>query len=464
MFDRIMTNGVLGMTAQTKALGNISDNISNATTVGYKSSDTSFQDLVLANRYGSSSGAGVTAVKTLNADKQGHIAETGVGTNAAISGNGFFLVQAMASADKAMTATGEGDVLLTRAGDFSPDATGQFVNSSGRALLALPISPGSTSSLNGRSIDDLEVVNTAAFATYHTGTRNIQVGATLPAEMAVQDAASPLEYHELKASAVSPTLAGSDADGWESRHADITLRFAKTGEEVVTAADGSSQTISTWSVYRAGAVERETGRTLASDVTALGTFRTDAAGLPYGETKGDPVTVPLSLAGYGDMTLNLGQIGGGDGVTVMANTGFINRGSSHDGIPVGTAKDIAITDDGFVRATFGNGQQRDLYRLVNGVVTNSNALEAVSGNAYRVAYGTGDLQIRGFGTRDGKSPQSEDYDALLGTSLRGGSVESSTTDISKEFTTLIRAQRVYSAASKIITTADEMIKTVEQLR
>lgn len=464
MFDRILTNGVLGMTAQTKALGTISDNIANATTVGYKTSDTSFQDLVLANRYGYSSGAGVTAVKTLNAEKQGQIAPTSVSTNAAISGNGFFLVQSMASADGARTVQNESDVLLTRAGDFSPDATGQFVNSSGRALLALPITENGNTSLTGRTIDDLEVVNIAAIATYHAGTRNIDIGANLPPEMAVQDAAAPLEYHEMTVSAVSPDVAGNEEDGFEARHADITLRFAKTGEEMVTSADGTSQMISTWTVYSAGAIERETGRTLSGEMTALGTIRMDGTGQPYGEKKGEAISVPISLPGFDEMKIQLGKVGTSDGLVSIGERGFINQGSSHDGIPIGSAKDVAITDDGYVRATFNNGQQRNLYRLVNGVVTNPNALDPISGNAYRLAYGTGDLQIRSFGTRDGKSPDSEDYEAHLGTRLYGGSVESSTTDISQEFTTLIRAQRVYSAASKVISTADEMFKTVEQLR
>ncbi|OXE41153.1 flagellar hook basal-body protein, partial [Methylobacterium radiotolerans] len=131
-----LSNSISGASAQSLALNNISGNIANTQTVGFKSTETRFADM-LAETGDSTQLAGGVLPSTRNSlNIQGTMQSTGVSTNLAISGNGYFIV-------KKNTGTPDspafgGDTGYTRRGDFAPDASGYLSNGAGYYLFAGP--------------------------------------------------------------------------------------------------------------------------------------------------------------------------------------------------------------------------------------------------------------------------------------------------------------------------------------
>lgn len=459
--DRIFSNGVMGLTAQSNALSVISDNVANASTNGYKRSDTQFSDFVVKDKYGSAfTGAGVLTSDRLLADRQGSISQTGVTTNAAISGNGFFIVQEMNNgfADKSMTSAEltklGNDPELTRAGDFSADAYDHLVNGAGMALLGQRLESGSTSTALATSIDQLELVSVGEMRDYYEGSTTVAVQASLPTDATVTT-------DPTSTNAFNTTVTAVDNNG---QQVAVQLAYIKTAQ----ADDGGA----TWATYVMGATD-SSGNAI-SDVTTgqIGTMTFGPGGELTGGTAGDPVNFEMNLGANftNPVTLNIGYYNQANGLT-MTSTGTMNNQSDEtDGIAAGTFSDIEITDDGYLRASYTGGQERDFYRIPNGYVRSANGLESISGTAFRATADSGEIQIKSFGVTNASSVANGGTGTTTADSTRVGAalvanaVEQSNTDIASEFTTLIVAQRTYSANSKVVTTADELTQTVLGLK
>jgi len=143
-----LNTGVLGLTAQSRALGHISDNIANASTVGYKRVDTSFETLVLRSSPRFHDPGGVRATPKFANTIQGSVSQSQFGTNIAIQGQGFFNVTPLSQLDNADEGNLAGGGVTTqsnfytRVGDFELNKDRYLVNSAGFAL-------------NGFSIDNI---------------------------------------------------------------------------------------------------------------------------------------------------------------------------------------------------------------------------------------------------------------------------------------------------------------------
>jgi flagellar hook protein FlgE len=137
IFDALTTS-VAGLQAQSFALQNISGNIANAETTGYKETDTSFEDMVAAASQDQTSADGVVANSVATNTVQGTIQSTSVSTDMAINGDGFFVVATpTGTADNTPVFDGVDD--YTRAGDFQLNSEGYLVNSAGYYLMGIPI-------------------------------------------------------------------------------------------------------------------------------------------------------------------------------------------------------------------------------------------------------------------------------------------------------------------------------------
>ena len=140
IFDALNTS-VGGLQAQSFALQNISGNIANASTTGYKGIDTTFEDLIpnatVANKQVA---GGVTAFSAQTITTQGTVSNSTVATNMAINGDGFFSVQKPSSvSDNVPVFSGVTD--YTRRGDFQVDANGNLVNGAGYYLMGVDVDP-----------------------------------------------------------------------------------------------------------------------------------------------------------------------------------------------------------------------------------------------------------------------------------------------------------------------------------
>jgi flagellar hook protein FlgE len=140
IFDALNTS-VGGLQAQSFALQNISGNIANASTTGYKGINTSFEDLIPdATTPNKQVAGGVTAFAQQTITTQGTVSTTTVGTNMAINGEGFFSVQKPTSiTDNVPVFNGVTD--YTRRGDFQVNANGNLVNGAGYYLMGVTVDP-----------------------------------------------------------------------------------------------------------------------------------------------------------------------------------------------------------------------------------------------------------------------------------------------------------------------------------
>ncbi|HEX2859357.1 MAG TPA: flagellar hook-basal body complex protein [Alphaproteobacteria bacterium] len=130
-----------------------------------------------------------------------------------------------------------------------------------------------------------------------------------------------------------------------------------------------------------------------------------------------------------------------------SNVSSVNQ----DGFGAGTLASVQVDESGFVNGTFTNGETKKLYRLAIGIFQNPNGLEPLSGNLLRVTDASGQALL--------KQPN------LGGTGrIVGGSLEGSTTDIAGEFSQMIIAQRAFQASSSVISTVDQMLNNLLQIR
>ncbi len=150
------------------------------------------------------------------------------------------------------------------------------------------------------------------------------------------------------------------------------------------------------------------------------------------------------------VTLDLGTVGLGDGLTQFSDT-FATNFIEQNGVPFGVFSSVAISNDGLVSALFDNGEVRAIYQVPIATFQNPNGLGARNGNVYQATTESGDplVNLPGVGPAGKVAP---------------GALEASTVDLAEEFTKMIVSQRAFSAASKIITTADEMLDELTRIK
>jgi flagellar hook protein FlgE len=164
----------------------------------------------------------------------------------------------------------------------------------------------------------------------------------------------------------------------------------------------------------------------------------------------------LSVAGWStgardsSVTLNLGTLNGTDGVTQFSSDYTVNQ-VDQNGVKFGAFSGVSISETGIVSANFDNGLSRAIYKIPLVSFTNANGLISKNGNAFLASDNSG-VPVLG-GAKSGG----------LG-SISSGALESSTVDLGTEFTNMIVAQRAYSANTKIITTVDDMLNELVQIK
>ena len=178
-----MFSGVSGLFAQSQKISAISDNISNANTVGYKRTEVPFSTLVTQQASSRAySAGGVRAAPYMQVDRQGLLQATSSATDLAINGSGFFVVNTAAagSADNL-----RGNALFTRAGSFLPDSNGNLRNTAGLYLQGWKLDSGGEF-LNGEpartSFASLETVNVTGLNFTGAPTTEIAFAGNLPAD------------------------------------------------------------------------------------------------------------------------------------------------------------------------------------------------------------------------------------------------------------------------------------------
>jgi flagellar hook protein FlgE len=447
-----MLAGAAGMRANASALASISDNIANVNTVGFKRLRSDFTSLLSSqNRQTTYSAGGVMSRSSPLMNEQGSTTASSVSTHLAVSGNGMFVVRG-----RSEDATSRDPYYYSRAGQFTPDADGYLQNSAGYYLLGWPVDSSGAVNANPTDLSALESVRVSGIAGGAEATARLSLSANLQSSQAVSAAAATYDAtdtaNNMASGAVTPDfqipIQMYDSQG--GLHT-LTLSFLKQGPNTwfaeVHLPPGQV-------VDGAPFVDGQ----LATGIVSFTTFgQLDAANttlplsLTIGETGagGSEWDPSLGLATQ-TISLDMGGPGAPGGLTNYDSASVLGT-SQIDGTPFGSLASVDVDDDGFVTAIFTNGLTRRIYQIPLATFGNTNGLVAEQGGIYRLGPDTGALSMRGAGVGGAGN-------------IKSRALESSTVDLAEEFSNLIMTQRAYSASSKIITTADEMLDELIRLK
>jgi flagellar hook protein FlgE len=402
-----------GLAASAQALDIISNNLANMNTVGYKDQTANFQDLFYQSYGGDGAGdpiqvgagTGISSVSTNYTN--GSLQNTGVSSNAAITGNGFFV-----------TEQADGATLYTRAGNFTVNSAGNLVTTDGQTVMGFP-------AVNG-------VINQGAALS------PIQVGAGLSSPPSATTTMQ--QQTNLDASAAVGTTYSTSMSVYDSLGESHVVTFNYT----MTAAN-------TWS-YQVTLPAADTGGTGNPTVVASGTLNFDSDGHLTSPT--GSVAVPITGLADGAADLNVGwaltDANGNSLVTQVASPSTTTT-TNQNGYVNGTLQSYSIMADGTIQGQFSNGQTQAIGQLAIASFANNQGLQLVGGGSYQSTLSSGAAVI-GTAGNGGRG------------TLTGGAVELSNVDISTEFTNLIVVQRAFEADSRVVTTFDAISNTTTNLQ
>ncbi|MGL4241042.1 MAG: flagellar hook protein FlgE [Beijerinckiaceae bacterium] len=442
-----MTTAVSGLRAQSYAMENISGNIANSRTTGFKRVDTSFVDLVPDTPRRKELAGSVTAFAQPTNNIQGDLTATGIGTNIAINGEGFFVVQARTGLSGGVPVFNGSDV-YTRRGDFYPDASGFLVNGAGYYLKGIPLDPITQDQIGSQS----SVVRVNGDNLPARATTQIEYRANLPPTPSTNNYDPAVPGSELltapfNAATISAASEGGFLDRTVSGGAisvynasgarvDIQLRWGKT-----------TNAPPTWQAY------------YLSDAAAVGpaTKWTQIPGT-FVFSNTPPTTGQLVASPPGPVTFTVNgtatdpitiSTGGTLGMTQFAQ-GAVNEGGNvsvnalqQDGYPSGELTSVTVGDGGRLQGNYNNGQVVGLYQLSVAKFSNPDGLKRGDGGVFEQ-------------TIDSGPPVIDD----VGRAIIGGSLENSNTDIADEFAKMIVTQQAYSANTRVISTSSDMLRDV----
>jgi len=400
-----MFSAVSGLNTYGNAMSVIGNNIANVGTVGFKSSHASFADLVSASLGGGSSvgqvGLGVFLNDVQTSFTQGSLSNTGNTLDLAIDGNGFFELR-----DNA------GTVAYSRAGQFKLNNLGQIVDPSDRLL------QGYQATATGVVLGTVGniTLSTATVAPQATGNAaveaNLNSAATVPA--AAFDVTDATTYN------FSNGMTVYDSLGAQHQLRLYYVKAAANTWNLHSQIDGGAATAQTNLVFN------------SSGVLTAGGAQTFS--LPITGGAATPQSVAMDFS-------TITQFGAASNLTSQTQDGFTS----------GSFQSVSIDSVGRVVAQYTNGQTRTLAQIVLNRFTNPDGLTRSGENGFAETVDSG-APLAGAPTNNG-----------LGR-LISQTIEQSNVDLGKEFVDMIITQRAFQANSRVITTSDEMISELVNLK
>ena len=468
-----MLAGVSGLTANAAALSTISQNIANVNTVGYKRAATEFSTVVNAQTQGVGySAGGVQATARHFISQAGQLQRTTSGTDLAIGGQGFFVVT-----EKSENLTLSDARLFTRAGAFKIDDLGYLQNTSGLYLQGWPVDADGVVNSDPSDMSRLRTINVGSVGGAAEPTTRVGLNANLKSstEPNADVVAGLYDPDPTSAAYNSMAMYAADPNTGIKPDFEITVPVSdsKGGQKNLTISLLKSTTANEWYAEIRAPADPITGAPTVTNADGLlksGRIaftqdgRLDVAKM-QGWTAGaglfdDPTNASLSLGssdgatpgadgawdpslGIAAQTIAFDLNASAGGLTQYDSTSIV-QATYTNGTAFGNLTEVKIDEAGFVTAIFDNGVMRKIAQVALATFPSADSLTEVSGNAFRVSQNSGTFNLKAPGTGGA---------GLLGAQQ----LEASTVDLSTEFTGLITTQRAYSASSKIITTADEML-------
>lgn len=428
-------SGRSGISSHGIAIAVIGDNISNASTIGYKTSRAEFADLIAGGQTSGKvvgSGSQISSISTVF--DQGTTEFTGRPLDLAVDGNGFFVV-----------AQGQ-QRFYTRAGNFKLDAEGNIVTQTGLNVLGFPSSgSGALEALNINQVsqDSVKTDNVNVSGNVDASSAQILVGA-IPTTTNAGDASTGVttSYTDLNTAAAYSTVVDV-FDSLGDKHT-MTFFFFHTGTNQYTVRGYVNNEDVDPTVTETGLPRLVVDGTAAGDITM--------------NFNGDGTRSNTPALGSYDLVANIPWNNGSDASTFNIKFDPFTQYSSssninsitQDGKGVGTVASLSVEKNGDIFAILTNGQTSIIgtVGLVN--FSNPEGLVRIGNQLLQQAPASGEPIVG--------RPKSGTLGAIA-----AGSVELSTVDIASEFVKLITVQRGFQANSRIITTINQLLNEIIQL-
>jgi flagellar hook protein FlgE len=426
--------GQTGLQTASTDLSVIGDNIANSATVGFKGSRADFSDAMSQQMMGSGGvmsqvGLGGELMSIQKILTQGALNNTGVATDLALDGNGFFAVKG--------SHNGRQGQFYTRAGQFTLDKAGFFVNQEGLRVQGYTADP---TGVLAPSPGDLKLGDSSAAPLMtSTITAKANIDSASPILVAPWD---PLNPGTTSNFSTSVTV----YDSLGTQH-QVDIYFRKTADTATGAAweyhamtDGAGVTAGTAGVP----FEIQTG-----------TFDFDLTGKLNSVTPGAGTFNPINATQAQPLTINLGDPIAAAGTGLLGVTSFAAPSAStqvsQNGYGSGVLSSISVDKEGKVQGAFSNGQSRVVGQLAIASVPAADQLERAGGNLFAETTLSGNVTLgkAGAGGRGG---------------VVAGALENSNVDLSNEFIRMIAAQRNYQASAKTVQTADQLLAELMNLK
>ena len=460
---RSLYSGVSGMQNHQTRLDVIGNNVANVNTTGFKRGRVNFQDMISQQLSGAARpttevggvnpkevGLGVMTASIDTIFTQGNLQSTGVSTDVAIQGNGFFILK-----------NGE-ESFYTRAGAFGLDSEGTLVNPAN----GMRVQGWMAEELNGEMVlntagstediiipvgtkDPAKATQNVNFAcNLNKNTPEILDGAS-PADIAKGTWATEQKIYDSFGNqhmlSVSFTRVVGNPNQWE-----VTVNVNPDGETPTETRVGLGTTDGTENTFlvnfdnngtllsvmdSAGNMTNPEGEVILQTSFNVPDANPDENGNPYRQT----------------LNINLGTIGSQKNTITQSASQSSTKAFYQDGYTMGYLDNFKIDSTGTITGVYSNGTNRIIGQLALASFTNQGGLEKAGENTYVESNNSGMANI-GVSGIAGKG------------SLLAGSLEMSNVDLTEQFTDMIVTQRGFQASSKTITTADTLLETVMNLK
>lgn len=418
--------GLSGLNSSSKAIDVTSNNIANASTVGFKMGNAQFADVYASALSGASTGLQIGIGTTVNAVRQaftqGNLSTSNNPLDLAINGNGFFRMQ-----------RNDGSVAFSRNGQFDIDKDGYIVSAIGDKLTGFPVASqqGGITVFEGQP--GLLRIDNA----------NIEPRATQDVGVAI--------VANLDAREINPTLKDPPGPAFDGTLVPIPVSsYNATTSLNVFDSLGNAHSLTVYFVRTDPAVDR----TWEVHTSLDGGEATLAGNLVFNDQGGfDPAAItaldlgPIALDnGAADLEFtidlsNLTQFGSNFAVTSLTQNGYTT----------GQITGLVTTREGVIQGRYSNGQTKDIGKIALANFTSPNGLISLGNNLWAESPDSGQPVIGSPGS------------GVLGV-ISAGQVEESNVDLTQELVQLIVQQRNYQANAQSIRTQDQILQTLVNLR
>jgi flagellar hook protein FlgE len=500
--------GISGLNASSTEMDVIANDIANVNTVGYKAQTTFFADVLSQSLSGGTGnmqvGRGVEVSDVETQFGPGSFETTSNATDCAINGDGFFIVK-----------DPNGTSYYTRAGSFNLNADGDLVDTNGYTVQGYNLFGGNQNSISNIDLTNIQSApeTTSTFSIGANLDAATAAGGTFSTTQTVYDSLGgdhtlSVTYEQTASTGVWSAQAALDGVNAKSQSYN-DLKFDSTGKltgmytitPATVAGDGTDvvagtpvynnlgdlydqsasivlkegATAGTWTVTNDGgytnlSVSQSVAKTVNIDLYGTGNIdikvplTTDLGGgtltIPTRTLSAEsaPVNIPVTFA-----TLSDGATIGGGGIvnwnltgtgalsiTDYASAAVINS-TSNDGYASGTLQSVAVKSNGIVSGSFTNGQTADVAQLVLANFAAPEGLQKEGSNLFGETITSGQPVVNVPGSSG------------MGT-IQSNSLEQSNVDIATEFINMITAQKAYSANARVITTEDQMLQDLINIK